>query len=71
MSVQLTEPEAPVVPPTSTGVLPTPALKRGTIKPSHPLDPLSPDEVTPPELCRILFCSEEDVVGALRLPQYP
>ena len=39
MSVQLTEPQ-------TTGVRLTPGPKKVTVLASHPLDPLSPDEVT-------------------------
>ena len=46
MSVQLTESQAPVAPSTSTGVLLTRGPKMVTVQASHPLDPLSPDEVT-------------------------
>ena len=44
MSVQPTEMQVPVALSTASGVLHTPASV--TPPPSHPLDPLSPDEVT-------------------------
>jgi hypothetical protein len=57
MSVQLTELQIPVIPSTASGVLPvhTPNLNTSVIPPSHPLDPLSPDEVTLRPGCAPLF----------------
>jgi hypothetical protein len=45
VTVQPTELQVPVAPSTASGVLHTPDLKNSVIPPSHPLDPLSPDEV--------------------------
>jgi len=52
MSVQLTESQASVAPSTSTGVL-LPGPKKVTDLASHPLDPLSSDEVTLLSLSRV------------------
>lgn len=45
MSVHPTELQVPVAPSTASGVLHNPDLKTSVIPPSHPLDPLSPDEI--------------------------
>lgn len=60
MSVQLAESQATVAPSMASRVPRTPGLKQGlkttAIPPSHPLDPLSPEEVTFfPGLCYIPF----------------
>lgn len=69
MSVQFTESQAPVAPFTSTGVHLTPGPKKVTVLSSHPLDPLSPDEVTLSESRYTLVLMW--MRSVLRLSQFP